>query len=213
MTDTSFPPEAPYDCARCDRLFGFLEEQRQAHADWYNGPVTSFGDDKAQVLIVGLAPGMQGANRTGRPFTGDWAGDLLYGTLAKFGFSNDRFDARPDDGLELNNCMITNAVRCLPPQNKPVAAEIRNCNPYLTARIAALPNLCAIVTLGRIAHEATLIALGERKSARKFAHGAQHEIGNYVVHNSYHCSRYNTNTGVLTTKMFESIFENLEASL
>ena len=213
MTDTSFPPEAPYDCARCDRLLSFLIEQRQAHADWYNGPVSSFGDDSAQVLIVGLAPGMQGANRTGRPFTGDWAGDLLYGTLAKFGFSNDRFDARPDDGLELYNCMITNAVRCLPPQNKPVAAEIHNCNPYLTARINALPRLSAIVTLGRIAHEATLTALGEKKSARKFAHGAQHEVGKYVLYNSYHCSRYNTNTGRLTTEMFESVFENLKANL
>ncbi|MGI9482480.1 MAG: uracil-DNA glycosylase [Hyphomicrobiales bacterium] len=213
MPEEHFLKEAPYDCARCERLHGFLAEQRAAHPDWFNGPVESFGNDDAKLLIVGLAPGLRGANKTGRPFTGDWAGDLLYGTLDKFGFSKGTFAARPDDGLELISCMITNAVRCVPPQNKPVAAEIKNCNGYLTARIAALPRLQAILTLGRIAHEATLTALGERKSARKFGHGARHNVGAIQIFNSYHCSRYNTNTGRLTTEMFEAVFADLRKSL
>ena len=160
-------------------------------------------------MILGLAPGVMGANRTGRPFTGDYAGALLYGTLHKFGLANDRFDARPDDGLELHDCLVTNAVRCVPPQNKPTLAEINNCRPYLLARMEAMPNLKAIVCLGRIAHETLLRALGERLAAHPFVHGARHDISDYAIFDSYHCSRYNTNTGRLTPEMFEDVFAAL----
>jgi len=210
MADTQFPAEAPYDCTGCERLCAFLDAQRVAHPDWFNGPVKSFGDESAQLLIVGLAPGLRGANRTGRPFTGDWAGDLLYPTLGKFGFADGTFDARPDDGLKLVKCMITNAVRCVPPQNKPTTAEIYNCNGYLAARMDALPRLRAVLTLGRIAHDATLVALGYRKSAFKFGHGARHSIDGLEVFNSYHCSRYNTNTRRLTTEMFEAVVADIQ---
>ncbi|MFQ5567105.1 MAG: uracil-DNA glycosylase family protein, partial [Paracoccaceae bacterium] len=154
--------EAPRDCSFCGRLAAYRAANRAAHPDWYNGAVPSFGDPAARLLIVGLAPGVSGANRTGRPFTGDWAGDLLYPTLAKFGFSKGTFAARPDDGLELVGAMITNAVRCVPPQNKPVGAEVTRCRPYLAARIGALPRLSHIVTLGKIAHDSTVRALGGR---------------------------------------------------
>ena len=156
---------------------------------------------------------MQGANRTGRPFTGDWAGDLLYGTLDKFGFSRGVFDARPDDGLELVDCMVTNAVRCLPPQNKPIGAEIRTCNQHLVQRIAELPNLKAILALGRIAHDATLLALDAKRSAHTFAHAARHDFSELTLFDSYHCSRYNTNTGRLTAEMFEAVFKQIQAHL
>ena len=213
MTAQLVPAEPDYGCRLCPRLADFLDQQRSAHPDWFNGPVPSFGPENARLLIVGLAPGMQGANKTGRPFTGDWAGDLLYATLDRFGFSEGTFEARPDDGLELVDCMITNAVRCLPPQNKPVGAEINTCNQFLTARIAALPRLKAILALGRIAHDATLIALGEKRSAHKFAHAAKHEIGQYTLFDSYHCSRYNTNTGRLTEEMFRDVFEKIRVAL
>ena len=213
MTAPTVSAEPDYGCRLCPRLAGFLDEQRAAHPDWFNGPVPSFGPDSARLLIVGLAPGMQGANKTGRPFTGDWAGDLLYANLDEYGFSQGTFDARPDDGLELVDCMITNAVRCLPPQNKPVGAEINTCNQFLAARIAALPRLKAILALGRIAHDATLTALGEKRSAYKFAHAARHEIGNYALFDSYHCSRYNTNTGRLTEEMFSGVFKSIRDGL
>ncbi len=198
--------EAPRECALCHRLVAYRAVNRAAHPDWYNGAVESFGDPQARLLIVGLAPGVTGANRTGRPFTGDWAGDLLYPTLAKFGLSRGVFDARPDDGLELVDCMITNAVRCVPPQNKPVGAEVNACRAFLTARIAALPRLTHIVTLGKIAHDSTVRALGARVAAHPFGHNAISKIGPYMITASYHCSRYNTNTRRLTPEMFEAVF-------
>ena len=158
----------------------------------------------ARLLIVGLAPGLKGANRTGRPFTGDYAGDLLYRTLAEFGFAAGTYDRRPDDGMTLIDCRITNAVRCVPPQNKPLPAEIANCRQFLQATFEAMPRLSAIVALGRIAHETTVKALGLRGAAAPFAHGAVHEAGRFRLYDSYHCSRYNTNTGVRTEPMFDA---------
>jgi uracil-DNA glycosylase len=168
--------------------------------------VPSFGPADARLLIVGLAPGLRGANRTGRPFTGDYAGDLLYATLKKYGFSRGTFAAKPDDGLELVDARITNAVRCVPPENKPTPAEINTCRDYLTPTIAEMPNLEAIVVLGRIAHETVVKALGAKRSAAPFGHGCQTSIGQLALFSSYHCSRYNTNTGVLTPAMFEAVF-------
>ncbi len=213
MQNQPVPAEPAADCRLCPRLADFLDEQRNAHPDWHNAPVPSFGPSSARLLVVGLAPGLQGANRTGRPFTGDWAGDLLYGTIDKFGFSRGTFDARPDDGLELVDCMITNAVRCLPPQNKPVGAEIRTCNQHLVQRISELPKLKVILALGRIAHDATLMALGAKRSAHTFGHGARHDISDLTLFDSYHCSRYNTNTGRLTPEMFEAVFTQIRALL
>jgi uracil-DNA glycosylase family 4 len=212
-TGAASPPEAPPDCALCDRLVAYRAENRVAHPDWYNAAVASFGDAEARLLVVGLAPGVAGANRTGRPFTGDFAGDLLFGTLAKFGFSRGQFDARPDDGLELVDAMVTNAVRCVPPQNKPVGTEVSRCRPFLAARIAALPRLSQIVTLGRIAHDSTVRALGGRGVDHPFGHGATSRIGRYAISASYHCSRYNTNTGRLTPEMFEAVFARVRARL
>ena len=166
-----------------------------------------------RLLIVGLAPGLRGANRTGRPFTGDYAGELLYGTLGEFGFARGHFDARPDDGLELVDARITNAVRCVPPDNKPTPAEIQTCRSFLQATIAEMQNLRAIVTLGRISHDSTLAALNHRRSAAPFGHGASHDIGRLRIFASYHCSRYNTSTGVLTPKMFEDVFAAARAFL
>ena len=198
----------------CPRLVDFRRQCIDQHPDWFNGAVPSFGPSDARLLIVGLAPGMQGANRTGRPFTGDYAGDLLYETLAQFGFSSGSYAASPDDGLVLKDCMITNAVRCLPPQNKPVAAEINACRSYLQQRISTLANLKVIIVLGRIAHETTLVALGHRKSAFKFAHAAQHQVSDTLaLIDSYHCSRYNTNTGRLTPEMFRNVFTAARALL
>lgn len=165
------------------------------------------------MLIVGLAPGLQGANRTGRPFTGDYAGDLLYATLLAFGFAKGAYQARPDDGLTLIDCRISNAVRCVPPQNKPLPLEIRTCRQFLEATLADMPRLRAIVALGRVAHESTVKALGLRAAAAPFAHGAVHEAGRLKLYDSYHCSRYNTNTGVLTAAMFESVFARVRADL
>ena len=197
------------DCPLCPRLAAFRGIQRSAHGDWFNAPVPSFGDPEARLLIVGLAPGLQGANRTGRPFTGDYAGELLYGTLIKFGFADGVFKADPKDGLTLRHTLITNAVRCVPPENKPTPAEIRTCNAFLVRQMAALPRLKAIVALGRIAHDATLVALGEKKSRHAFSHGAVHDISALRLFDSYHCSRYNTNTGVLTPAMFEAVFQQV----
>jgi uracil-DNA glycosylase family 4 len=209
--------EAPKDCALCPRLVSFRAANREAEPDWFNGAVPSFGRERAdatKLLIVGLAPGLRGANRTGRPFTGDYAGELLYETLLSFGFAQGRYDARVDDGLTLADSMITNAVRCVPPQNKPLPAEIATCRAFLSERIASLPQLTAMVALGRIAHDSTLAALGARKSAYPFAHGAQHAVRNgLVLFDSFHCSRYNTNTGKLTTEMFRSVFANVQRYL
>ena len=206
-------PEAPRDCTRCPRLVAYRNDIRAREPNWFNGAVPSFGDENAQLLIVGLAPGVSGANRTGRPFTGDFAGDLLYATLAKFGLSAGRFDPDGHDDLILHKSMITNAVRCVPPQNKPTPAEISQCRPFLAARIAALPRLKAILCLGRIAHDSVLKALAARLSQYPFAHRARHQIGDMVVFDSYHCSRYNTTTGRLTAVMFERVFSDITSHL
>jgi uracil-DNA glycosylase family 4 len=205
--------EAPADCPLCPRLVAYRAQLRREAPGWHNNPVQSFGPETARLLIVGLAPGAKGANRTGRPFTGDFAGDLLYATLLKFGFARGIYGAHPDDGLELIDCMITNAVRCVPPQNKPVGPEIATCRQFLERRVAALPRLSAIVTLGRIAHESAIRALGERPSRHPFGHGRTGRVGPYAVTASYHCSRYNTNTGVLTPLMFEQVFAGVSETL
>jgi uracil-DNA glycosylase family 4 len=206
-------PEPPRDCPLCPRLVQYRHEQRALHPEWFNAPVPSFGTADPRLLIVGLAPGVQGANRTGRPFTGDFAGDLLYETLKGFGFAEGVYRADPHDGLTLKDAMISNAVRCVPPQNKPLPAEIRTCNAFLRARIESLPELRAIVTLGRIAHDGVLTALAARKSTYPFGHGAEHEIGRVRIFDSYHCSRYNTNTGVLTPGMFRKVFARVRGFL
>ena len=202
-----YSAEAPLDCTLCPRLVEFRVKSQAANPDWFNAPVPSFGPETAQVLVMGLAPGMQGANRTGRPFTGDWAGDLLYPTLIEFGLARGSYKATPDDGLEMIDCMISNAVRCVPPQNKPTTVEEKNCRGFLQARIDALPNLKVIVALGLIAHKNVLSVLEQKQSAFKFGHGAQHTVGeNLTLFDSYHCSRYNTNTGRLTEAMFHDVF-------
>jgi uracil-DNA glycosylase len=206
--------EPPRDCGLCPRLAEFRALNQSNAPDWFNGAVPSFGNESAQLLIVGLAPGLNGANRTGRPFTGDYAGDLLYGTLLDFGFARGSYEARPDDGLALHDCMITNAVRCVPPQNKPTPAEIANCRRFLKARIEALPKLKIILALGRIAHDSTLTAMGCRRSHYPFAHGACHKLpGALVLFDSYHCSRYNTNTRRLTPEMFQAVFAEIRIRL
>ena len=201
------------NCPLCPRLKSFREDWRHREPDWFNAPVASFGPATARLLIVGLAPGLRGANRTGRPFTGDYAGDLLYDTLRRFGFADGRYEARPDDGLALVDARITNAVRCVPPENKPTPAEIKTCRSFLEATIAEMANLRAIVTLGRISHESTTAALNHRRAAAPFGHGAVHDIGKLRIFASYHCSRYNTNTGVLTPKMFQDVFAAARAYL
>ena len=206
--------EAPRDCSFCPRLVAFRQANRAAQPGWHNGAVPSFGSSTARLLIVGLAPGLKGANRTGRPFTGDFAGDLLYATLLEFGFARGTYAARPDDGLSLVDCMITNAVRCVPPQNKPTPAEIGTCRPFLANRIAAMPRLVAMLALGRIAHDSTLAALAVRKSAYPFKHGARHEVRpGLVLFDSFHCSRYNTNTGRLTPAMFRAVLQAIRDQL
>jgi uracil-DNA glycosylase len=201
------------NCPLCPRLSSFRDNARAREPEWFNSPVPSFGDPGGRLLIVGLAPGLQGANRTGRPFTGDFAGDLLYATLIEYGFAKGIYQARPDDGLTLVDCLISNAVRCVPPQNKPRPAEINTCRPFLAATIETMPRLRAIVALGRVAHESTLKALGLRSAAAPFGHGAIHPVGALKLYDSYHCSRYNTNTGVLTPNMFRSVFATLRADL
>ncbi len=214
MTDLANLSEPPLSCDLCPRLVEFRAQNESAYPDFFNAPVPSFGDAKARLLIVGLAPGLKGANWSGRPFTGDYAGDLLYATLAKFGWSRGTYDARPDDGLALEGAMITNAVRCVPPQNKPTTSEIKECRPLLINRMAELPNLSVILVLGRIAHDQVLTAIGAKRSAFPFGHGAEHQIslpdGRTVrMVDSYHCSRYNTNTGRLTEAMFDAVFETI----
>lgn len=198
-------PEAPRDCPLCPRLVAYRQANAAEEPTWFNAPAPSFGDPAAKLLIVGLAPGRTGANRTGRPFTGDYAGDLLYGTLLKLGLAEGTYQADPSDGLTLKHCMISNAVRCAPPQNKPTPEEIAACRPFLEARIRALPALKALLALGSIAHESVLRAHGLKPSAAKFGHGAQFTLPTgAVLVSSYHCSRYNTQTGRLTAAMFEN---------
>jgi uracil-DNA glycosylase len=213
----SLPAPASFEpgrnCPLCPRLAEFRAQTRTKEPDWHNAPVASFGDANAQLLIVGLAPGMQGANRTGRPFTGDYAGDLLYATLLEYGFAKGVYQARPDDGLRLVDCRISNAVRCVPPQNKPLPVEINTCRQFLSATIASMPRLRAIVPLGRVAHDSMLKVLALRAAAAPFAHGAIHTAGALKLYDSYHCSRYNTNTRVLTPEMFRSVFAKVRADL
>ncbi len=206
--------EPDRDCPLCPRLAAFREANRKREPSWFNAPVPNFGPPSARLLIVGLAPGLKGANRTGRPFTGDYAGDLLYETLIEFGFARGKFEARTDDTLELVDARIINAVRCEPPENKPLPVEIRTCNQFLAPGISEMPKLSAIVALGRIAHDAVLIALNAKRSKFGFAHGAKHAPqGQITLFDSYHCSRYNTNTGVLTPAMFRAVFRQVRASL
>lgn len=209
--------DAPRDCPLCPRLRSFILEQRTEHPDWFNAPVPTFmpeeGPSAVRFLIVGLAPGLRGANRTGRPFTGDYAGDLLYATLLDFGFSSGTFRADPEDGVKLHKTAITNAVRCVPPENKPVGSEINTCRRFLAATIASMPNLTDILTLGKIAHDSTVRTLGGRLADHPFGHGAVSALGRYRLHASYHCSRYNTNTGRLTEAMFRDVFASVATAL
>ena len=207
------PAEPPRDCPLCPRLVAYRRENQALYPDWFNGPAPSFGDHEARLLVVGLAPGRKGANRTGRPFTGDYAGTLLYDTLVKYGFATGKFEARPDDSLKLVGSAVTNAVRCAPPGNKPETSEENNCRPFLAARIAALPRLKVIVTLGDVARRNALRALGLKASAGQPGHGSETPAGPSLVINSYHCSRLNTNTGRLTTPMFEALFGRVKAYL
>lgn len=201
------------DCMICPRLAAFRQAARAKHPDWHNAPVPNFGPRSARLLIVGLAPGLQGANRTGRPFTGDWAGDLLYETLLGHGFASGTYDERPDDGLTLTDARIVNAVRCVPPENKPTGPEIAACRTFLAPSIAEMPNLRAIVALGRIAHESLLRTLERPVARHPFAHGARHDLGQATLFDSYHCSRYNTNTGRLTPQMFRAVFADVRKLL
>lgn len=208
MTELTIEPGR--DCTLCPRLHNFIAEWRIREPDWFNAPVPTLlppgGRNSVRLLVVGLAPGLRGANRTGRPFTGDYAGDLLYRTLIRFGLAKGEYQARPDDGLELVGAAITNAVRCVPPENKPTPAEINTCRDFLTPTLSSFPNLRIIVTLGTIAHQSTVKALGQRVAAHPFKHGAQYVVSGLDLMASYHCSRYNTNTGVLTEAMFVDVF-------
>lgn len=202
--------EPALNCPLCPRLVEFREANQEKFPNYHNAPVASFGATSARLLIVGLAPGLHGANQTSRPFTGDFAGDLLYETLGKFGFASGSYQSRLDDGLAVTDCMITNAVRCVPPQNKPIGAEITACRPFLEARMKSLKDLQVILALGRIAHESVLKTLGLRQKDFPFGHCQIHEVPlggrQMVLIDSYHCSRYNTNTRRLTTEMFENVF-------
>lgn len=200
--------EAPKGCRRCPRLVSLRKTLRKDHPDWWNAPVPAFGDPEASLAIVGLAPGTEGANRTGRPFTGDASGELLFATLTKYGFVDGQFANDPADGITLNGAIILNAVKCLPPENKPTGAEINNCRVYLKKPIRALPNLQVIIALGKIAHDSIIRMEGLRLADHKFAHGTEHPLPfGRVLIDSYHCSRYNLNTGWLTVAMFEDIFD------
>jgi uracil-DNA glycosylase family 4 len=211
------PAEPSRDCPLCPRLVAFREEWRAKEPTWHNAPVPTWlppeGAAGVRLLIVGLAPGLRGANRTGRPFTGDYAGDLLYKTLKSFGLARGNFEARPDDSLELVGTAIVNAVRCVPPQNKPLPVEINTCRQFLIGTIARFPDLEAIVSLGAIAHQSVVKALGLRLSALPFRHGGRGRAGPVELFSSYHCSRYNTNTGVLTEEMFRAVFGEVAAHL
>ena len=206
-------PEPDRDCPLCPRLVEFRAEQRAAHPDWFNAPVPTFGDEAASLAIVGLAPGLKGANRTGRPFTGDYAGVLLYETLREFGFATGNYEERVEDSLKLHHAVIINAVRCVPPANKPLPAEIRTCNRFLKGRLSGDRTYRAVLALGRIAHDAVLLATEERRSRFPFAHGARHSLSGFALFDSYHCSRYNTNTGVLTPDMFRAVFAAIAIEL
>ena len=206
-------PEPPRDCPICPRLVAYRAANAAAHPEWFNGPAPSWGDPAARLLVAGLAPGRTGANRTGRPFTGDHAGWLLYGTLIKLGFATGTYDPNGEDDLTLVDCMISNAVRCAPPGNKPETSEEANCRPFLSSRIAALPRLKVIVTLGDVSRRNVMRALGLKASAGIPGHGSEFQAGPYVVLNSYHCSRLNTNTGRLTPAMFEAVFERARTLL
>ena len=202
------------NCKLCPRLYRFRIENKRKHPSYVNAPIASFGDLKAEILIVGLAPGLRGANQTGRPFTGDFAGDLLYPTLIKFGLAYGVFGAHANDGMCLVNCRITNMVRCVPPQNKPTGTEAATCRPFLISEINQMENLKVILALGGLAHASILTTFSETKKNFKFAHKAQHTLSNgLLLVNSYHCSRYNTNTGVLNTKMFEAVFKSINLFL
>jgi uracil-DNA glycosylase len=202
------------DCRLCPRLATFRRANRRHFPAFYNAPVPSFGSTEARLLVVGLAPGLKGANRTGRPFTGDYAGDLLYATLAKFGFAHGRYGATASDGLALVAARITNAVRCVPPENKPTPAEVATCRPFLAAEIGSLPRLGALLALGAVAHAAVLTSYGLKPGLHAFAHGAEHALSPGIrLFDSYHCSRLNTNTGTLTTEMFEAVFAAITEQL
>jgi len=200
------------NCKRCPRLANFLQQVKNQYPDYFAKPVPAFGDENAHLCIVGLAPGMHGANATGRPFTGDHAGIMLYQTLYKYGFSS-KDDSLPNDDLRLINCRITNAVKCLPPQNKPVGAEINTCNQWLRQELNALPDNHVIVALGAIAHKAVIKALDLKQSDHKFAHQAEHTLKRGILVDSYHCSRYNTQTRRLTLEMFEQVFKRAQELL
>ncbi len=203
-----------HDCPVCPRLVAFRQQNRTKEPSWHNAPVPSFGGVDARLLIVGLAPGLKGANRTGRPFTGDFAGDLLYATLREFGWAEGQYGRESDDGFRLIGCRITNAVRCVPPENKPTPLEITACRPFLVDEIAGLSGLRAVLALGSIAHGSVLKTLGERLAPFPFRHGAIHEMKNgLLLADSYHCSRYNTNTGKLTPEMFRAVFSELKRRL
>lgn len=205
------PLDPPRDCSRCPRLSAFRDEWRSQEPDWHNAPVPTFGGLEAQLLIVGLAPGLRGANRTGRPFTGDYAGDLLYRTLINTGFAAGTFEARADDNLSLVDAAVSNAVRCVPPQNKPTPLEIRTCSRFLASTISAMPRLKAILALGKIAHDSTIAILKIRPSEARFVHGATHPASlGITLFDSYHCSRLNTNTGRLTEAMFIAVVEAIK---
>jgi len=205
------PAAPPHNCPLCPRLKAFRDTNRAKYPDWFNDPVPSFGPLTARILIAGLAPGLQGANRTGRPFTGDWAGDLLYATLLKHRLAKGIYEERADDSLELVDCRIANAVRCVPPQNKPEPLEIKTCRQFLKSELEILPNVKVILALGKIAHDSVCDTLGARKALHPFKHGVAYDIGKFKLISSYHCSRYNTNTGVLTTKMFEDVVGKAKA--
>lgn len=214
LPDRSPAPDPPLDCKLCSRLVTFREANRAARPKWHNAPVPSFGATDAKLLIVGLAPGLRGANRTGLPFIGDDAGDLLYRMLIEYGWTVGNHLALPDGGMVLRDCLITNAVRCVPPHNKPTPAEIGNCRSFLVPSIGSLPRLRAILVLGRIAHDSTLKALGCRLAAHPFAHGARHAVApQLALLDSFHCSRYNINTGRLTLAMFKAVFDAIRREL
>ncbi len=203
-------PDPGKDCPLCPRLVEFRVKNRVKFPDKWNAPVPSFGPENGELLVVGLAPGLKGANFSGRPFTGDYAGELLYSSLLKFGFAEGKYDARPDDGLRLKNCRITNAVRCVPPENKPTPQEMKQCLAFLQTEMAALKNVKVILSLGLISHNSVLKAVGQKISAHKFAHNAVHDLGKVKLIDSYHCSRYNTQTKRLTTEMFHDVFRKIK---
>lgn len=213
LSSSSLAEPTP-DCRNCPRLAQFRDDNNEKWPEWFNAPVPSFGDPDPALLIVGLAPGLKGANKTGRPFTGDFAGDLLYSTLLKFGLAEGSYDAHIDDGLTLKNCLITNAVRCVPPENKPTLKEQKQCQPFLKGLLGQLPNLKIILSLGRISHEAVLRTYDHKLSTFPFKHGAGHHVApGIILTDSYHCSRYNTNTGRLTEEMFHEVFKTISAQL